>query len=95
MRESFYAFPTCLVQQKRLLVALGAGELAHALPTTQKVLAAFRSGLVRVMESCLAVLAEGIEAFPKDYVLQKLGWDRWLQWLSGHPDDTGYTRYIQ
>lgn len=46
--KSFYALPTCLGQQKK---AVGGLE-------GQEVLVSFKLGLVRVMESCLAVIAE-------------------------------------
>lgn len=54
------------------------GSWARALPTTQKILAAFRSGLVRVVETCFAVTAEGeapIGALPKGcvYRIHKIG----------------------
>lgn len=40
-----------LSSEKSLLVALDNGELAPALPTTQKTSGAVRSGLLRVMET--------------------------------------------
>lgn len=66
--KSFYALPTCLVQQKK---AVGGLE-------GQEVLISFKLGLVRVMESCLAVIAEDeapINALPKYclYHIHKIG----------------------
>lgn len=70
--KSPYALPTCLVQQKKAAGGpreLGAGLVPCLPPRRSEQL----SGLVRAVESCLTIVAEGkapIPALLKDTLLK-------------------------